>query len=168
MAIRPSLYIFSLCLLMASGSHAAGNAGLWSGAADLPPESIKIQSHSPEEGSFRFVPMPPVHFDSDKATLTHEGQLALDAAVEYIKQHSDIKRLLIEGHTDWVGSAKYNDRLSDRRSEIVRNYLTIKGVDPLIMNILGKSEHAPVDENWTREGRSRNRQVSIYAIRWNQ
>ncbi len=166
---KPHLFLSSLCLaIFTSTASAASTVGLWGGAADFPPDTLKVPTQQLNDGSFRYMPMHPVHFNSDKATLTHQGQLALDAAVEYIDQHQDIKRIVIEGHTDWVGSAEYNDNLSDRRSEIVRNYLTIKGVNPLIIATSSKGEHAPVDINWSREGRQRNRQVSLYAIHWDR
>jgi len=163
----PLSYLISACLFVSVGAaQASSTAGLWSGAAELAPESVKVQTNEMNEGSFRYVPMHPVYFNHNKATLTHEGQQALDAAVEYLEQQGNIKRILIEGHTDWVGSQGYNYDLADRRTEIVRNYLTIKGIDPQIMAITSQGETSPVDINWSREGRRRNRHVSIYAVQW--
>ena len=72
--------------------------------------------------------------------------------------------MLLDGHSDWVGSAKYNDTLSDKRAKAVEDYLVSKGVDPTLIHWKGHGEHAPVDENWNRLGRDRNRQVEMYAI----
>lgn len=157
-----------LAAAMAICSHQAlaATPGLWDGAAAKPPETLHVPENELTQGSFEYVSLSPVHFGSDKATLTYEGQQTLDAAVEYLLKHDNIKRILVEGNTDEKGGKAYNDNLSDRRSMIVRNYLTVKGIDPNLINIIGKGEYHPVDQNWTREGRQRNRHVSIYALHW--
>jgi outer membrane protein OmpA-like peptidoglycan-associated protein len=141
------------------------NTGLWSEPPPAPPETITIpESGDSLSGILEYVTLSPIYFETGKATLTHEGQQALDAAVIYIGKHKSIKRLLIEGNADYRGSIRYNDRLSDRRAEIVRSYLTANGIDPNIMAPIGKGEHIPVDENWTRDGQRRNRYVAIIAV----
>ncbi len=159
-----------LAAAMALYSHQgfAATPGLWDGTAAMPPETLFVPENQLSQGSFKYVSLRPVYFDSSKATLTYEGQQALDAAAEYLLKHDNIKRILIEGNTDEKGSEAYNDNLSDRRATIVRNYLTIKGIDPNLINLAGKGEFHPVDQNWTREGRQRNRHVSIYALHWNR
>ena len=144
----------------------AATPGLWDGPAATPQETLRVPSNDLQDGSFEYVSLSPVYFDSDKATLTRDGQKALDAASEYLLKHDNIKRILVDGHTDEKGSISYNDKLSDRRANIVRNYLTIKGIDPNLINLAGMGEHKPVDQNWTRDGRQRNRHVSIYALHW--
>ncbi|MBI3773918.1 MAG: OmpA family protein [Gammaproteobacteria bacterium] len=142
---------------------------LWGDLPPPPPETIIV----PEAGAtpaskLEYVALSPIYFESGKATLTHEGQQALDAAVTYIRKHKTIKRLLIEGNADSRGSVRYNDRLSDRRAEIVRSYLTVNGIDPNIMAPIGKGEHVPADQNWSRDGQRRNRQVAIIAVQRNE
>lgn len=158
---------FLAAVLALTGQAAlAATPGLWDDAAGAPPQSLLVPDKEMEPASFEYVPLSPVYFDSGKATITHEGQRSLDAAAAYLLQHDDIKRILVEGHTNEIGGKSYNDKLSDRRAQIVRNYLIVKGVHPKLINPIGKGEHHPVDQNWTRDGRRRNQRVSIYAIHW--
>jgi len=163
-----NLFIIASTLAIATGSACAATPGLWDGVAAMPPQSIQLQDEALEQSTFEYISLSPVYFDSNRATLTHAGQQALDAASDYLQKHDSIKRILIEGHTDAKGGIAFNDNLSDRRALVVRNYLTIKGVDPELINMIGMGEHQPVDQNWTREGRQRNRHVSIYAVHWNR
>lgn len=165
-------YLTTICLAIViavcSQQATAATPGLWDGAAAMPPQTLFVPEKDLDPGSFKYVPLSPIYFDSDKATLTYEGQQSLDAAVDYLLKHDNIQRILVEAHTDEKGARTYNDGLSDRRANIVRNYLTVKGVDPNLINVIGKGEYHPVDENWTREGRQRNRHVSIYAVLWDR
>lgn len=141
---------------------------LWGAPETASPESLHAPEQADEKKSLEYVSLNPIYFRHDKATLTHEGQLSLDAALAYFRKHSDIKRILVEGHTDHVGPKKYNESLSDKRTDIVRNYLTVNGINPNLIATIGKGEQQPVDQNWTREGRIRNRHVGIYAVHWSR
>ncbi len=159
----------AICAALSAGIYSAATfadtlPSLWD-TAPIPPSSLKADQHPSLSASLRYVPLHPVYFEPDKAILNREGQRALDAAVEYLSSQNDITRIIVEGSTDSVGRKSYNNGLSDRRAEIVRSYLTIKGIDPNLIALIGYGEYRPVDENWTREGRLRNRQVAIYAVR---
>jgi len=160
--------VISAALAIPANYAIATTPGLWDGPSSSPQQSLHVPENELQQGSFEYVSLSPVYFDSDKATLTREGQQALDAASEYLHKHANIRRILVDGHTDAKGSTNYNDKLSDRRAKIVRNYLAVKGIDPSLINLAGMGEHKPVDQNWTRDGRQRNRHVSIYAIHWNR
>lgn len=71
-------------------------------------------------------------------------------------------KLLIEGHTDWMGSEEYNLSLSKRRANNVRDYLILKGVAPDRLLIIGKGEGEPAAPNYSEDGRARNRRVEFY------
>ena len=146
------------------GSHSS--AGLWGPATPEPPESLTITRQPVRPGSFEFVPLTPVFFDTDKSSINYQAQLALDSVVDYLMNHDNITRIIIEGHADYRAGVPYNDGLSDRRIERVRAYLAIKGVDPKLMTLTGRGELAPVDINWSRDGRRRNRHVAVYAVHW--
>jgi OOP family OmpA-OmpF porin len=68
------------------------------------------------------------------------------------------------GHTDSVGSDKYNDRLSQRRADSVKAYLVSKGIEPNRIYTEGKGEKQPVASNKTKEGRAKNRRVEIEVV----
>jgi len=112
----------------------------------------------------RFVNLGRITFVSNKAQLTDAAKRELDKMSAYLVTHPGAKRVLLEGHTDWVGGFKFNDKLSDKRALAVQDYLVSKGVDPTLIRWKGHGKHAPIDENWTRLGRDRNRQVELYAI----
>ena len=70
-------------------------------------------------------------------------------------------RLVVTGHTDNQGSKDYNQHLSTIRALSVRNYLILRGVDPVNINVIGYGESLPVAENASSAGRAKNRRVEI-------
>jgi len=70
----------------------------------------------------------------------------------------------IEGHTDAVGNAVQNERLSELRAESVRDFLVSHGVDPEQLEAVGFGEQRPVADNSTPAGRARNRRVEIHPL----
>lgn len=153
---------------LGSASSTLSTQGLWDDAQPSVPDSIRVPTPGigTEAGfvELQYVRLSPVLFEHDKATLTAEGQQALNAAVDYIHSNPSIQRLLVDGNTDEVGSSNYNFSLSERRLKSVRAYLSLKGVSQDLIKATGLGETTPIDENWTRSGRSRNRQVAIYAV----
>ena len=76
-----------------------------------------------------------------------------------MKAHDDID-LVLEGHTDSVGSDKYNMSLSDRRAKAVKAKLVADyGIPAERVSAVGYGESRPIDTNDTDEGRARNRRV---------
>ena len=102
-------------------------------------------------------------FDFDKAVLKPEGRAKLDDVVGKIKG-VNLEVIIAVGHTDAVGSDAYNQRLSVRRSEAVKAYLTSKGVEKNRVYTEGKGEKQPVADNKTSEGRAKNRRVEIEVV----
>ncbi len=72
--------------------------------------------------------------------------------------------MLIEGHTDSVGKAEYNMRLSQMRSEAVRNALLESGIGSGRIATKGYGKDYPVASNATAEGRQLNRRVEIVVL----
>jgi outer membrane protein OmpA-like peptidoglycan-associated protein len=70
-------------------------------------------------------------------------------------------RLDVEGHTDSVGGDDYNQRLSERRGEVVRDYLIQQGMPASSVTAKGLGKTQPVASNDTAEGRQQNRRVEI-------
>lgn len=99
-------------------------------------------------------------FDFDKAVLKTEGRAKLDDLAEKI-QLLDLEAVVAVGHTDSIGKASYNQRLSVRRAEAVKAYLVSKGVPADRIYTEGKGETQPVATNKTAEGRAQNRRVEI-------
>ena len=82
-------------------------------------------------------------FDFNKAVLRPAGRAALD---DFARQLSgaQFEAIFVTGHTDRLGAAKYNQKLSERRAHAVRNYLVRMGVPPDRVNAAGKGETQPV------------------------
>lgn len=80
-----------------------------------------------------------VNFDFNKATLRPEAYPILDNAADILLTHPDVK-VDIVGHTDQIGSDKYNDKLSLQRSESVKKYLIAKGVDASRLTTVGNGK----------------------------
>ena len=114
--------------------------------------------------TMRFITLGRVTFISDKWQLTDAAKRMLDRVCVYLNANPGAERLLLDGHTDSIGTINFNDALSDKRARAVQTYLESKGVDPHLIQWKGHGERAPIDENWNPLGRSRNRQVELYAI----
>lgn len=80
-------------------------------------------------------------FDFDRATLKPQGRALLDKFADRIGR-ADFQTIDIVGHTDRIGSASYNQRLSERRAQAVRDYLAARGLDSqkLLAEGVGSSE----------------------------
>jgi OmpA-OmpF porin, OOP family len=84
-------------------------------------------------------------FEFDKAVLTPEARAKLDSeVVAKLRDLKDVKFIVVNGHADRLGSAQYNQKLSERRAEAVRAYLVAKGVDPSKVETLGFGKTLPV------------------------
>lgn len=103
-------------------------------------------------------------FGFDKATLTPEGKAAIKQEVDDWRGRYETKEIgiTLTGYTDSTGSEAYNQQLSERRANAVRDYLVDDlGVNPDNVTASGKGEADPVANNDTREGRARNRRVEM-------
>lgn len=85
-------------------------------------------------------------FGFDRATLKSDGEIQLNGVAEKINTNPDISLVMVIGHTDRIGSAAYNQRLSERRADMVAKYLVSQGVDPSRLQALGRGETEPVVE----------------------
>ncbi len=101
-----------------------------------------------------------VLFTSGKAELKpgaagHLGKLAL-----FLDKYPD-RTVLIEGHTDSIGTDDYNVDLSRRRAEAVRDYLTGQGIGAVRLTTAGRGKSEPVADNASASGREQNRRVEV-------
>jgi outer membrane protein OmpA-like peptidoglycan-associated protein len=101
-----------------------------------------------------------VLFDTGQATLEPGADRSLDRLASYMSAHPQTK-VLIEGHTDSVGSDEYNDALSQRRADAVAKGLIARGVSPDDVRPIGRGKNYPVATNDTPAGRQQNRRVEI-------
>jgi len=106
------------------------------------------------------VSMPDVLFDFNKYTLKPEARERLARISGIVLAYPDLK-LEIDGYTDAVGSDEYNQTLSDKRAETVRDYLVGSGVGMNSVAARGMGKADPVADNTTAAGRQLNRRVEM-------
>ena len=83
-------------------------------------------------------------FDYNKAVLTPAGKAAIDREVfGKLKDAGPVKSVLVTGHTDRLGSQQYNQKLSEKRAEVVKGYLVSKGMAANKIETLGADKTQP-------------------------
>lgn len=83
-------------------------------------------------------------FGFDKSKLSNEGKVALDEVVAKINARPSLQVIMVTGHTDRIGSEAYNQKLSERRANYVKDYLVAQGVSSSRLQAVGKGESEPV------------------------
>ena len=107
-----------------------------------------------------------VKFGFDTSDLSPEAKAAIDEFASQLKSQNAGVYIEIQGHTDSVGSEKYNEELGLLRAEAVRRYLSQQHQFPLHrINVISYGESSAVADNSTREGRSQNRRVALVVLR---
>lgn len=101
-----------------------------------------------------------VLFDTGQATLKLGADATLDRLATALKEQPD-RTVLIEGHTDNVGSDQSNQGLSERRAQSVQASLTQRGVNRNQITAIGKGENFPIANNDSADGRQTNRRVEL-------
>lgn len=110
-----------------------------------------------------------VTFEFDSAKLTSQAEDRLDNVVNAL-QSADQIDVRVEGHTDSIGSASYNLKLSQRRADSVKDYLVEHGIDGSRLRTEGFGETRPVAPNTNPdgsdnpEGRAKNRRVELHVV----
>ena len=129
-----------------------------SSSADLQRQIDILQAEATERGIV--LTLGDVLFTTGSAELQSGGDDNLNRLVDFLNQHPE-RRVLIEGHTDSVGNAQSNQRLSERRADSVRSYLTRQGISPDRLSTSGMGEARPIATNEDASGRQQNRRVEV-------
>jgi outer membrane protein OmpA-like peptidoglycan-associated protein len=104
-----------------------------------------------------------VEFEFDSANLTGSSAVVLDVAIEELGQCRNIP-IQIDGHTDSVGAAAYNQALGQRRADSVKAYFVSKGLASGRLSSRSFGESKPVSSNDTEDGRRINRRVELHPV----
>ena len=111
-----------------------------------------------------------VNFDFDKSDLTKADVAELKKAIDFVRKYPAAK-VELEGHTDSKGTEQYNQKLSEKRADEVKQYLIKEGaVNKAMISARGYGESKPIAPNTTKdgkdnpEGRAENRRVEILII----
>jgi OOP family OmpA-OmpF porin len=113
--------------------------------APPPPPAPPPPAPPPPPGLQKITLAAKALFDFDKAVLKPEGKAAIDTEVlSKLANVSKLELILVTGHTDPIGTQQYNQKLSERRADAVRNYLVSKGVAKDKIETLGMGKTQPV------------------------
>ncbi len=105
-----------------------------------------------------------IFFDFNKSVLHEESNAELNRLVQMLIQSKDIS-LEIAGHTDNVGSAATNKKLSESRANAVKAYLVSKGISASRLKVVGYGSTKPLSSNDTEDGRQQNRRVEFTILK---
>jgi outer membrane protein OmpA-like peptidoglycan-associated protein len=103
-----------------------------------------------------------VKFKTGSADILRESDPLLTAVGTILKDHPELTKVRVEGHTDNKGAAAMNKNLSERRAASVVKWLTTFGVDKKRLVAKGFGLEKPIDSNETEEGRTNNRRVEFH------
>lgn len=139
--------------------------GLYRAAAWLPIEQRLIADYRPPAPPPQMIELDSLPlFSTGRATLNPAANRVLIQALDMIRAHPG-KRILIAGHTDSVGRASFNQRLSEARAAAVRDWLAdASGIPVTQFAIEGYGDTRPKASNDTAAGRAANRRVEITLI----
>jgi outer membrane protein OmpA-like peptidoglycan-associated protein len=105
-----------------------------------------------------------IHFEFDRAIIRPISYPIVDDVARLLLSNPQLALIRIEGHTDWIGPDDYNQRLSEKRANAVRDYLVQKGVEPYRLQAVGYGESRPIADNNTTQGRARNRRTEFTVV----
>lgn len=141
---------------------AVGGGALGAGVGDYlekrQEELAKVAPTEKTKEGLRITLKNDLLFGFDQASLKSDAQSQLSELAEILKKYPD-DRLRVLGYTDDVGATQYNQKLSERRADSVKEYLLEKGVSNERITAVGKGELAPQAKN--DAARAKSRKVNI-------
>lgn len=123
------------------------------------PEPVPVAAPEPVIVKETITLSADAQFDFDSATLKTNKDLS--TLPSQLDQY-DVGEIIIIGHTDSQGPETYNQKLSEKRAQVVADYLVNKGVPSELLTVNGMGETQPIADNATLEGRALNRRVEVH------
>lgn len=105
-----------------------------------------------------------INFENNKSDIKKEAKSTLDEVVGLLKKTPSLK-ISVDGHTDNVGAADANKKLSQSRAQSVVSALVASGIDAKRLQSKGFGSEVPVADNRTEEGRAKNRRVELVKVK---
>ncbi len=109
------------------------------------------------------IELPGVNFETNSDRLLPGANSVLRDAAATLRKYPDLF-VEVAGHTDSAGAAEYNQGLSERRANTVRDYLINDGANEANVSVRGYGEIEPIADNTTAEGRAQNRRVELRIV----
>ncbi len=113
-----------------------------------------------QQGNDLVIRLKTLAFPSGSANLS-KSSINVVAKANSVISGLDATKVVVEGHTDSVGNAQYNQKLSEKRAETVANYLKINGSEGADIESVGLGYEKPLASNKNKNGRAQNRRVDI-------
>ena len=113
------------------------------------------------------VVLNPIYFEFDKSNITAQAAFELDKLVQIMNKYPELV-IRAESHTDHIGSATYNQKLSERRALTTVQYVISKGIDETRITGVGKGENEPkIDcgSKCSKEDRAANRRSEFHIVK---
>ncbi|OTG82811.1 hypothetical protein B9T33_05020 [Acinetobacter sp. ANC 5054] len=104
-----------------------------------------------------------INFATGSSDIPQVNKSILDQAAALMQRAPQV-HLTVQGHTDAVGDASANKKLSQERAQSVVDYLVSKGVDPAQLQAVGYGQEKPVADNSTKEGQFKNRRIEFEVL----
>ncbi len=127
-------------------------------AEELQRQIAMLEAEATERGLV--LTLGDVLFATGSADIQGGTNQNLEKLVNFLNQYPD-RQVLIEGHTDNVGSAMFNQNLSRQRAESVRRFLTERGIENRRLSVSGYGFERPIASNDSATGRQQNRRVEV-------
>ncbi len=105
-----------------------------------------------------------MQFDTGRATIKKVSDQLLDNVYQVLKDHPELLKLEVQGHTDSKGLKTSNQILSKNRAEAVMKALVKRGIEAKRLTAKGYGQDKPIASNDTDEGRSQNRRVQFTIV----
>jgi len=99
-------------------------------------------------------------FELSGYELSAEGKAEVKAFSAKLEGH-EVDKIVVEGYTDSTGDAAFNQQLSEKRADAVKDEMVKNGVDASLITVIGHGENDPIADNSTRAGRAQNRRVTV-------
>ena len=137
-------------------------------------DNYSLKDKSPDSVYQKNIPLQPIEanavvilknifFDFNKYELKPGSQIELDRLIQLLNENPSIK-IQVEGHTDAIGKAADNLKLSQERAKSVVVYLTTKGIAANRLSAKGFGATKPISDNASEEGRAQNRRTEVKVI----
>ncbi len=130
------------------------------GPADPDPKKHGCPKAQIDKGQIKIIEQ--VQFATNSAKILPASDPVLNAVLEILRDHPEITKVNVEGHTDNRGGKGHNKDLSKRRAASVAKWLVDKGIEAKRLSSAGFGMERPLDSNDTEDGRQKNRRVEFH------
>ncbi len=149
-------FLFAISLLIALAGCPSTVSEDTSASKANPPKATTTTTTTAEPKVIGFDPV--VHFDFDKSVIKSSEAAVIEGQVAKIKTDNPTS-ILVEGHTDSIGTKEYNIALGERRANSTKNALVKSGVNRSLVEVVSYGKDRLLDTEETEEAHAKNRRT---------